>query len=116
MWKALLKKQFLELINVYFPKKKAGKKRSAGAVVGFLILYALIQPPNPYRLIVLFACVLGMYLCCGFLWELFDVHDMSMRAWVLCGVFAFAEVGILQILSDVLGWSRRRVFHDEQRA
>ena len=42
MWKALLKKQFLELINVYFPKKKAGKKRSAGAVVGFLILFILI--------------------------------------------------------------------------
>ncbi len=42
MWKALLKKQFLELINVYFPKKKAGKKRSAGAVAGFLILFILI--------------------------------------------------------------------------
>ena len=38
MWKALLKKQFLELLYFYFPKGKPGKKRGTGAVVGFLVL------------------------------------------------------------------------------
>lgn len=79
------------------------------SVVGFLILIALIQPANRYRLVVLFLCVVGMCLCCSFLWQLFDVHDMSMRAWVLCVVFAFAEVGVLQILEGVLMWVRAKV-------
>ena len=42
MWKALLKKQFTELLYFYFPKAKPGKKRGAGAVVGFLILFVFI--------------------------------------------------------------------------
>ena len=42
MWKALLKKQFMELLTFYFPKSKAGKRRSTGAVVGFLILFVFI--------------------------------------------------------------------------
>jgi len=42
MWKALLKKQFLELMYVYFPKMKVGKKRSAGAVAGFIVLFIFI--------------------------------------------------------------------------
>ena len=42
MWKALLKKQFMELLTLYFPKSKLGKKRSAGAVAGFIILFVFI--------------------------------------------------------------------------
>ena len=42
MWKALLKKQFLELLTFYFPKSKAGKKRSTGAIVGFILLFVFI--------------------------------------------------------------------------
>jgi cation-transporting ATPase E len=71
------------------------------SVVGYLILIALIRPPNRYRLIVLGLCVVGMLVCCGLLWQLFDIYDMSMRAWVLCVVFAFAEIGVLQVLSAV---------------
>ena len=42
MWKALLKKQFRELLTFYFPKAKAGKKRGAGAVAGFVILFLFV--------------------------------------------------------------------------
>ena len=42
MWKALLKKQFMELVAFYFPKAKAGKKRSAGSLVGFAVLFIFI--------------------------------------------------------------------------
>ena len=42
MWKALLKKQFRELITFYFPKAKAGKKRGAGAMAGFAILFLFV--------------------------------------------------------------------------
>ena len=42
MWKALLKKQFTELVYFYFPKTKAGKKRSAAGIAGFAILFVFI--------------------------------------------------------------------------
>ena len=42
MWKALLKKQFMELVTFYFPKAKAGKKRGAGALAGFAVLFVFI--------------------------------------------------------------------------
>ncbi len=78
------------------------------AVVGFLILLGLIQPPNKYRLMVFGVCVAGFIAGCGFFWQLFDIYDMSMRAWVLCAVFSFAEVGVLQILSNASDWARSR--------
>ena len=42
MWKALLKKQFLELLYFYFPKAKPGKKRGSGAIVGFAVLLIFV--------------------------------------------------------------------------
>ena len=42
MWKALLKKQFMELVYFYFPKTKAEKKRSAAGIAGFAILFVFI--------------------------------------------------------------------------
>ena len=42
MWKALLKKQFMELLYFYFPKAKPGKKRGTGAVVGFIVLFVFV--------------------------------------------------------------------------
>lgn len=79
------------------------------SVVGYLILLGLIQPPNRYRLLVFGVCIVGLLFCCGFLWQLFDIYDMSMRAWVLCGVFSFAEVGVLQIFSALVPWARARL-------
>ncbi len=78
------------------------------SVVGFLILVGLIRPPNRYRIMVLALCIVGFIAGCGFFWKLFDIYDLSMRAWVLCGVFAFAEVGVMQILVAVLSYARGR--------
>ncbi len=78
------------------------------SVTGFLILISLIQPPNAYRVLVFVLCLLGLVIGCGFFWKLFDVYNMSMRAWVLCAVFAFAEVGVMYILDGLLVWLRRK--------
>ncbi len=78
------------------------------SVVGFLMLISLIRPPNAYRIMVFGLCLVGFVGGCGFFWKLFDVYDMSMRAWVLCVVFAFAEVCVLQILNALLDWLRRQ--------
>lgn len=79
------------------------------SVVGFLILIALITPLNKYRLMVLFLCVAGLIVGCGFFYKLFDIHDLSTRALVLCVVFAFAEGGVIRIFEFVVWWTRRRL-------
>lgn len=80
------------------------------SVVGFLILIGITKPLNKYRVFVIALCVAGFFIGCGFFWKLFDIYDMSARACVLCVVFAFAEVGVLQIFSTLLDWTRAR-FH-----
>ena len=42
MWKALLKKQFMELLVFYFPRRKPGKKRSGGSLVVFALLLVFV--------------------------------------------------------------------------
>ncbi len=42
MWKALLKKQFMELAAFYFPKAKPGKKRTGGSLVLFAVLLVFV--------------------------------------------------------------------------
>ncbi len=80
------------------------------SVVGFLILIALITPPNKYRIFVLVVCIVGLIAGCGFFYRLFDIYDLSTRALVLCVVFAFAEVGVLEILRTLVRWLREQDF------
>ena len=79
------------------------------STVGFLILVNLIQPPNRYRVLVFVLCVVGLFVCCGVLWQLFDIYELSARAVVLCVVFGLAEVGVLQILSVVINWAYAQI-------
>ncbi|MBP3884569.1 MAG: HAD-IC family P-type ATPase [Olsenella sp.] len=78
------------------------------STVGFLILVNLIYPANAYRLLVLALCTIGFVAGCGLFWQLFDIYNMSMRGWVLCGVFAFAEVGVIQVFEIVVQWTLSR--------
>lgn len=79
------------------------------SVVGFLILITLIQPPNRYRIGVLVLCVVGLVACRYVLWQLFDITTLSPRAFVLCIVFALAEVGVLLMLSTAIRWVYRKI-------
>ena len=85
------------------------------STVGFLILINLIQPPNRYRIAVLVICLFGLVFCCGLLWQLFDIYSLAPRALVLCIVFAFAEVGILQILDVTIRWIYKRIAAHKQK-
>ena len=84
------------------------------SVVGFLILVNLIQPPTKYRVLVFVVCVIGLIICCGFLWELFDIYSLSPRALVLCIVFTLAQIGVLQMLSVAISWIYRQVIARKQ--
>ena len=78
--------------------------------MGYLILIALITPPNKYRIFVLVVCIVGLIAGCGFFYRLFDIYDLSTRALVLCVVFSFAEVGVLEILRTLVRWLREQDF------
>lgn len=79
------------------------------STVGFLILINLVRPANTYRMAVLAVCAVGFVAGCGLFWQLFDIYNMSTRGWVLCVVFAFAEVGIIQILEPAVRLLRSRL-------
>lgn len=99
---------FAELFGI--PSEEVGTASTyLLSAVGFLILIALIQPPNPYRLGVLALCVAGLFICCGVLWNLFDISSLSPKALVLCVVFTLAEVGVLQILGITITWIYKRM-------
>ena len=85
MWKALLKKQFMELVAFYFPRRKPGKKRSGGSLVlfGILLVFVLLS--------------LGA--------SFFAAADMLAAAMLPAGLswLYFALMGILAVLIGVLG-------------
>ena len=80
------------------------------SAMGFVILANLIKPPNWYRLGVFVLCIVGFFVCCGVLWQLFDIYALSQRALVLCVVFVFAEIGLLWILDTAIRWVYRRMY------
>lgn len=79
------------------------------SVVGFLILAGITRPLNRYRTMVFAVCIAGLIGGCGFFYQLFDIYRLSLKGWVLCVVFAFAEVGVLRILSGLLDFVRARL-------
>ena len=78
------------------------------SVVGFLILVGITRPLNRYRTMVFAICIAGLIAGCGFFYQLFDIYSLSLKGWVLCVVFGFAEVGVLQIFNGLLDFARTR--------
>ena len=85
MWKALLRKQFLELNQTYFQDKKKGKRRSKGGTIGFIALMA-------FAFLLLAAVFLGVG---------------SLLVEGLCGMgldwLYFAMMGLIALLLGVFG-------------
>jgi cation-transporting ATPase E len=80
------------------------------SVVGYLILVAIITPQNRYRAGVFALCVAGFCLCGATLQDLFDISPLSKRATVLVVVFAFAEVGVLDLFRFFFHGVRMRIW------
>ena len=85
MWKALLRKQFLELNQTYFQDKKKGKRRSKGGIIGFIALMAL-----------LFLVLAGVFLSVG---------NLLVGGLVPMGLdwLYFAMMGLIALLLGVFG-------------
>ncbi len=88
MWKALLKKQFMELVAFYFPKAKSGKKRSGGglALVAILMVFVLLSLGASFYTA---AEMLSSMLPMGLGWLYFALMGtLSVLIGVLGGVFS----------------------------
>lgn len=85
MLKALLKKQMMELGAVYVQNKKTGKRRSKGATIGFIVLFA-------FCFIAIAVSFFGMSLLFA------DSYLGSDMNWLY-----FSMLGILAIFLGVIG-------------
>ena len=68
------------------------------AIVGFMILYRIIQPMNKYKWIIWGGCVGAMLFSLVFLRWFFGITTMSMRCVMLFVVFSIATEPILRYL------------------
>lgn len=88
-------------------------------IVGFMILYKICRPMNPYCAVIWTGCVIGCILCCIFLPELFAITGMSTKCIMLFVVFAIATEPILRYLTMLIGGLRklyRKLRHKEEEA
>lgn len=84
------------------------------AAVGVLILYGITFPHNRYRLTVIALCILGFAATSWFGWSIFDIRALSPRAFALCVIFGFAEIGVLDSLTFFDLWLRSRLAQKKQ--
>lgn len=89
MLKALIKKQFREIISGYTVNKKTGKKRSAGATVGLVILFIFV-----------FASIGFAYYGMGlFLADAFVKNGLSWLFFAVMGLMAIFLGALLDTFS-----------------
>ena len=72
------------------------------SVVGFNILWFITKPLNNYHRIIFAICILGMLASSKLLGQIFDMHDISVKATALCAVFAFAEMNVIKDFAYML--------------
>jgi len=71
------------------------------SVAGFIILWYIIRPVNKYRGAVMAFCVSGFALCILLFSGWFDINSVSVRAWVLCILFAIGEASVIRWISVI---------------
>lgn len=85
MWKALLKKQFLELHQTYFQNKKTGQRRTGGKLAGVIVLMALV-----------FLLLAGSFLALGSLFVT-TLYPMGL------GWLHYTMMGLIALVLGVVG-------------
>ena len=49
----------------------------------------------PYHIFVIIICIVGMVLCAAQFHTIFDLNAISLKCTALCGVFAIAEITVM---------------------
>ncbi len=69
------------------------------AVIGFMILWRISKPANLYHIIVFALCIMGMIFTAARFHTMFDLEAISLKCTALCGVFAIAEITVMNTFS-----------------
>ena len=65
------------------------------SVMGFDILWLITRPINYYHRIIFFVCIVGLLITARIVGYIFDIHDISAKATVLCVLFSLAEMQVI---------------------
>ncbi len=69
------------------------------AIVGFIILFNISKPLNPFRGIVIAGCIAGLVVLAVTMNSLFDIQFVSVKCVMLFVLFAVATVPCMQVLT-----------------
>ncbi|MCR4751281.1 MAG: HAD-IC family P-type ATPase [Eubacterium sp.] len=83
------------------------------AIIGFMILYHIIQPMDKYKWGILGGCMAGMLFSLVFLRGFFGITSMSMRCVMLFVVFSITTEPILRYLIRLTDFISKRFVRDE---
>ena len=76
--------------------------------VGFMNLWRISRPFTKIHFAIFGLCAAGFILCDCFLYEIFDMAEISVRAAVLCAVFVIAERAIMRDLILLTRWAEKK--------
>ena len=65
------------------------------SVMGFDILWLITKPINNYHRFIFFVCIVGILLTARLAGYVFDIHDISSKATVLCVLYSLAEMQVI---------------------
>ena len=69
------------------------------AIVGFMILFKICKPLNPFRAVICAGCIIGFLASCFLFPGLFGISSMSTKCVMLFVVFSIATEPILRYLT-----------------
>lgn len=69
------------------------------SLIGFLILGRISRPMSLYHFVVFVICVVGIFVCSKYFYFIFSIDNISLKALALSGVFAIAEIKIMDWFS-----------------
>jgi len=72
------------------------------SVIGFNILWLISRPLNNYHRMIFAICIIGIMLSSSYLGKVFDMHDISFKATILCVLFSLAEMSIIRDFAYLL--------------
>ena len=74
------------------------------AAVGFNTLIYITRPLKKYHIIVFAISISVSFLSATFLYNIFDINDISIKAAALCIVFSISQISINRFLSYIVNF------------
>ncbi len=65
------------------------------SVMGFDILWIITKPINNYHRLIFLICIIGILATARSVGFIFDIHDISSKATVLCVLYSLAEMQLI---------------------